>query len=247
MGELAAGRPKPMVEIDGEPLLCHLMQAYARFGFRRFILCTGHRGDVISSYFMNYPVASQDFTVDLGNRSISFHQTDRLPDWQVTIAHTGSDSMTGARVARAAARYLDAEETFAVTYGDGLTDADLGAEMIFHLVHRRIGTVLAVNPTSSYGEFRVATNGMSHFMEKPRLDDRWINGGFFFFRRQFLDYLSCDPDCVLEREPLQRLSEQGELALFHHEGFWSSMDTPNDHERMNALCEGGARPWLGAR
>ncbi|MCB2013115.1 MAG: NTP transferase domain-containing protein [Geminicoccaceae bacterium] len=243
LGALAADRPKPMVEIDGEPILQHVMRCYARFGFRRFVLCTGHRDEVIARHFLDFSAIHEDFTVDLATRSLAFHQTGSLPDWQVTIAHTGRDCMTGARLARAASRYMDDAENFALTYADGVCNADLGAELLFHLVHRHIGTVLAVHPQSAYGEFLRGESGLPVFSEKPRDEDRWISGGFFFFHRRFLDYLSHDPDCVLEGEPLARLSREHELALFHHDGFWSSMDTPCDHARMNALCEDGSAPW----
>ena len=247
LGSAAEGRPKPMVEVGGQPLLTHVMQSYARFGFRRFILCTGFRDEVITSYFLNYAGIANDFTIDLSSRAVAFHQSERAPNWQVTIAHTGANCMTGARVARAAARHLGNEPCFAVTYGDGLTDADLLAELEFHAAHRRIGTVLAVNPVSQFGEFRIDSSGQPIFAEKPRLSDSWINGGFFLFRRRFLDYLSTDPSCVLEQQPLKRLVDDGELALFHHEGFWSCMDTIRDRDRINTLCANGSRPWLGKR
>ena len=244
LGLAADGRPKPMIEVGGEPLLIHLIRSYARFGFRRFVLCTGHRHEVIAGYFLNYSAITNDFTIDLASREVAYHQSDRAPDWQVTIAHTGDATMTGARIARAAARHLDAEQHFAVTYGDGLTDADLGAELDFHLSHGRIGTVLSVNPPSQFGEFRLDEGGRPAFSEKPLMGDRWINGGFFFFRRRFLDYLSPDPTCVLEEGPLRRLTADRQLELFRHHGFWSCIDTIRDRDRIDALCASGSRPWL---
>jgi len=234
-----------MVDIGGQPLVTHVMRCYGRFGFRRFILCTGYRHEVISNYFLNYAAVADDFTVNLGSRQIAFHQSARAPDWDVTVANTGPATMTGARVARAAARYMTDEPHFAVTYGDGLTDVDIGAEFEFHTAHRRLGTVLTINPISQFGEFRMGADGRPSFTEKPRLESSWINGGFFFFRRSFLDYLSTDADCVLEQQPLHRLVEDDELALYHHQGFWSCLDTIGDRNRMQALWETGAMPWLG--
>ena len=156
LGEIAAMRPKPMLDIGEKPMLLHIMGWYARFGFRRFVLCTGHRSEVISDYFANFAALNSDFTVDLADRRISYHQPDRLPAWQVTVAFTGGGAMTGARLARAAARHLGEAEHFGVTYGDGLTDADLGDEFRFHLAHDRLGTVLGVHPPSQFGRHGAA-------------------------------------------------------------------------------------------
>ena len=245
LGTAAGNRPKPLVEIDDQPIVTHIMRSYRRFGFRRFILCTGHRHDVVSSYFLDYPGIANDFTVDLATKEIWYHQSSGAPDWQVTVAHTGRHAMTGARIARAAARYLGSEAHFGVTYGDGLTDADLGLEFDFHLAHYRLGTALAVNPPSQFGRFDIEGGDVRGFVEKTRASGEWINGGFFFFRRGFLDYLSSDDSCVLEREPLQRLAREGGLKLFSHQGFWSCIDTISDRDRVAALCEAGTTPWLG--
>jgi len=236
--------PKPMLEIGDRPLLAHLMHCYARWGFRRFVLCTGYRHEVISNYFLTYHSQIHDFTIDLADQEISYHQRQSPVDWQVTVAHTGLDAMTGARIARAAARFLGSAEHFGVTYGDGLTDADLGAELAFHLAHDDLGTVLAVNPVSQFGMLELDGDGRARFAEKPRLNDSWINGGFFFFRRGFLDYLDTDAACVLEQEPLQRLGDEGGLRLFAHDGFWSAVDTMKDRDRLQALFEDRAAPWL---
>ncbi len=243
LGGLAERAPKPMVEIGERPLVAHIMESYARFGFRRFVLCTGYRGDAVSSYFMMLPGMLCDFTLDLRDRSISYHQSESVPDWEITIAHTGPRTMTGARIARAAARYLGEAEHFAVTYGDGLSDADLSEELRFHLQHGAVGTVLAVNPPSQFGRLQVNGDHVHRFAEKPVMEDGWINGGFFLFRRSFLDYLSPAEDCVLEAEPLARLARDGELRVYRHQGFWSCLDTPRDHERLCALWESGAAPW----
>lgn len=238
-----APMPKPMVEIGDRPLLAHLLECYSRFGFRRFVLCTGYRAEAIHTYFALLPNLVCDFTLDLRDHSFSYHQNGPRPDWQITLAQTGIGSMTGCRIAIAASRYLGDAEHFAVTYGDGLTDADLGDELRFHLQHGALGTVLAVNPPDRFGRLTLMDDRVASFREKPVDGEGWINGGFFFFRRGFLDYLSTDPDCVLEGEPLARLSREGELRVYRHHGFWSCLDTPRDRERIQALWESGAPPW----
>jgi glucose-1-phosphate cytidylyltransferase len=224
-------------------MLLHIMSWYGRFGFRRFILCTGHRGEVISSYFANFAALNSDFTVGLARRSISYHQRERLPDWEVTVAFTGAATMTGGRVARAAARYLGDAEHFGVTYGDGLTDADLGDEWRFHLSHDRLGTVLGVQPPSQFGRFALHEDGSASFVEKPPRTDETANGGFFFFRRAALDFLTPADGCALEQEPLQRLTRDGQLLVYRHDGYWTCVDTVRDREQVQGLWERGAAPW----
>ena len=245
LGGAAGNRPKPLLEIGDQPIVTHIMRSYRRFGFRRFVLCTGHRHDVVSSYFLDYPGIANDFTVDLATREVSYHQRAGSPDWRVTIAHTGKAAMTGSRIARAASRYLGDQAHFGVTYGDGLTDADLGEEFAFHQGHDKLGTALAVHPPSQFGCFDLDGGEVRGFAEKPRTEAGWINGGFFFFRRGFLGYLDVQESCVLEREPLQRLARDGELRLYRHQGFWSCIDTVSDRDKVAALCEDGTTPWLG--
>lgn len=245
LGDRAANGPKPMVPIGDRPIVWHIMRSYARFGFRRFVLCVGHRGEIVADWFANWAYRTNDFTVSLAERAIHIHQSEPLPDWEVTIAQTGEATMTGGRIARAAARYLGDAPHFAVTYGDGLTDADLGAQLRFHLAHERLGTVLGVHPPSSFGRFELHEERVAAFVEKPDQTDEWINGGYFLFRRGVLEHLSADADCVLEQEPLRRLAALGQIELFRHDGFWSCMDTPKDHDRMQAIWRSGAAPWLG--
>ena len=237
-------RPKPMVPIGNRPILWHVMRSYAQFGFRRFVLCTGFQSDSIKSYFLNYHWMNSDFSIDLKRNTTTVHGSHD-EDWEVTLAYTGEVTMTGARVARAAARYLGDAEHFAVTYGDGLTDANLLDEYRFHLGHQKVGTVLGVHPPSRFGEFKLEGDQVSEFEEKPEFEDRWINGGYFFFRRDFKAYLSEDDDCILERAPLGRLARDGELRTFRHDGFWACMDTPRDRDELNKRWATGDTPWLG--
>jgi glucose-1-phosphate cytidylyltransferase len=211
-------RPKPMVPIGDEPILTHILRLYRRHGFERFVLCTGFKAEVIEEAFGGEP--------------------------GVTCVDTGESAMTGARVARAAERELGDAVAFAVTYGDGLTDANLAAELDFHVSHGGVGTVLGVNPPSRFGELRIDGDRVVEFDEKPQIRDHWVNGGFFFFQRKFLEYLSADDDCVLEREPLVRLARDGGLAVYRHPGFWEAMDTQRDRDQLTAMLASGEAPWL---
>jgi glucose-1-phosphate cytidylyltransferase len=240
-------RPKPMIEVGPHPLLWHIMRTYDAFGFRRFVLCMGYKHEVIRQYFLNFYAMNSDSTVRIATNEVTVHSVDHAFDWEVTLAYTGETAMTGARVARAVDRYLGDADHFAVTYGDGLTDVDLGRELDYHLRHGKIGTVLGVNPPSRFGEFRMDGDELVEFVEKPELGGAWINGGYFFFRREFRRYLSDDLGCVLEQEPLARLAGDRELAVHRHDGFWACMDTQRDRDVLNGLWASGEAPWLGAQ
>ncbi len=236
-------RPKPMIPVGNHPILWHIMRSYAHHGFTRFILCLGYKAEVIKSYFLNYSSLNSDFTVDLKSNEVTVHSVDHDQNWQVTLAFTGEQAMTGSRVAQAAGRYLGDAQQMAVTYGDGLVDVDLKEEFEFHLSHGRIGTVLGVNPPSRFGELKLDGYQVEEFSEKPEFVDSWINGGYFFFHRRFLDYLSTDQDCVLERDPLVTLAADRQLCMHKHRGFWACMDTQRDRDYLNGLWQKGQAPW----
>jgi glucose-1-phosphate cytidylyltransferase len=236
-------RPKPMVPVGSHPILWHIMRTYSHHGFKNFILCLGYKAEVIKSYFLNYPTMNSDFTIELKTNDVKVHKIDHEQDWNVTLADTGEVTMTGARVARAAAKYLGDAPHFALTYGDGVTDADLAAELEFHLTEGRIGTVLGVNPPSRFGELKLDRDQVVEFAEKPEFGDSWINGGYFFFKKDILNYLSTDESCVLEREPLMKLARNRELTIRKHRGFWYAMDTQRDREHLNKLWDSGQAPW----
>lgn len=236
-------RPKPMVMVGNHPILWHIMRSYSAHGFKRFILCTGYRSDAVKSYFLNYPSMNSDFTVCLRSNDVEIHSVDHDDDWKVTIAYTGEETMTGGRIARAAKKYLGSAKHFAVTYGDGLTDAPLAEELKFHLSHDSVGTVLGVNPPSRFGEFKLNGNLVTEFAEKPEFKSNWINGGYFFFRSTFLPYISEDVNCVLEQTPLSRLANDHQLQVYRHEGFWQCMDTQRDCDHLNDLWKSGKAPW----
>lgn len=241
--EETEARPKPMVPIGNRPILWHIMRTYAHHGFRRFILCLGYKAEVIKAYFLSYSSLNSDFTVELKTNNLTIHSIDHDNDWTVTLADTGETAMTGARVARAAQKYLGDARHFAVTYGDGLTDANLADELAYHLASGRIGTVLGVNPPSRFGEIRMQGERVLEFDEKPDFADNWINGGYFLFRRDFLEYLSMSDSCVLERDPLVRLARDGEMAVFKCRGFWACMDTQRDREHLEELWASQRAPW----
>ncbi len=237
-------RPKPMVPIGEHPILWHVMQIYALHGFRRFVLCLGFKADVVKDYFRNFHLRNTDCTIKLRTNDIIVHESRLNLDWEVTLAYTGEKNMTGSRIAQATRKYLGPAQHFAVTYGDGLTDANLTHQFKQHLARGKIGTVLGVNPPSRFGEIKVKGSKVAAFAEKPEIEDHWINGGFFFFRRAFLKYLSEAEACVLERAPLVRLARAGQLDVYRHRGFWTSMDTQRDREDLTKMVASGNPPWL---
>jgi glucose-1-phosphate cytidylyltransferase len=237
-------RPKPMVTIGEHPILWHIMEIYARAGFRRFVLCLGFKAASVKDFFSQWHIHNRDYTIRLDTNEVTVHEHARKVDWEVTLADTGETAMTGSRVAQAARKYLGSARHFAVTYGDGLTDANLAQEFRFHLGRSEIGTVLGVNPPSRFGEIHAQNDTVVAFDEKPVITDHWVNGGFFFFHRNFLPYLSEDESCVLEREPLIRLARDGQLNLYRHDGFWACMDTHRDREYLTGLVKSGTPPWL---
>jgi glucose-1-phosphate cytidylyltransferase len=234
-------RPKPMVEVGRRPILWHIMKLYAHHGFRQFVLCLGYRGSMIKEYFLNYEALNSDFTVSLGGRhKIAYHGAHDEQDFQVTLADTGLETMTGGRLRRVA-RHVDGD-TFLVTYGDGLADIDLTALLEFHRAHGKLATVTAVNPVSRFGLLDLdADDRVARFVEKPGVDG-WASAGFFVFDRRVLGYLGGD-DCVLEREPLERLAAEGELVAYRHEGFFFAMDTYREFKLLNDLWDRGEAPW----
>jgi glucose-1-phosphate cytidylyltransferase len=235
-------RPKPMVEIGGRPILWHIMKLYAAHGYSDFIICLGYKGELIKEYFLNYEPMNNDFTIELGRRgSIMVHGNHRECDWRVTLVDTGMTTMTGARV-KLASRYLTGEQ-FMLTYGDGLANVNIRELVEFHRQGGTIGTVTGVRPRSRFGELVATGQRVVEFSEKPQTHEGLVNGGFFVFSREFLDYVSDDADCVLEGEPLERLAREGQLAVFKHESFWQCMDTYRDYQYLTHLWESGEAAW----
>ncbi len=232
-------KPKPMVEIGGKPVLWHIMKVYAHYGFRRFILCLGYKGNVIKDYFLNYEAMSNDFTLHLGRKdSLTYQSSHTEQGFDITLVDTGLKTMTGGRVKRIE-QFINSD-TFMVTYGDGLANVDIGALVAFHRHHGKLTTLTATRPPSRYGILDMTAEGHVHrFREKVQTE--WINGGFLVCNRRVFDYL--DADCVLEHEPMARLAAEGQLMGFRHEGFWVGMDTFREYELLNQMWDAGDVPW----
>jgi len=234
-------RPKPMVEVGGRPILWHIMKMYAHHGFRDFVLCLGYRGNTIKEYFLNYEAMNNDFSICLGQKSqIRYHGHHSEQDFSVTLADTGLESATGGRV-RKIQKYIDGD-TFLLTYGDGVSDVNIGRLLEFHRSHGKIATVTTVPPISRFGILEFADqNRVLRFIEKPR-SEGWISAGFFALQREVFNYLGGD-ECVFEREPLERLAADGQLMAYRHEGFFYAMDTYREYQHLNELWASGAAPW----
>ena len=232
-------KPKPMVEIGGVPILVHIMALYASAGFREFVVACGYRGEVIKEYFHNYAVRHSDWRINLcdGSRTQVRSET---PDWDIWTIDTGAATMTGGRIRRL--RSVVADETFLCTYGDGLSDIDVGELLDFHRGHGLLATVTAVHPPARFGCLELDGDLVRRFAEKPQMSEGWINGGFFVFEPGVFDYLDGD-DSVLEKEPLERLARDGQLMAFRHPGFWQPMDTLRDKEYLEKLWQSGTPPW----
>jgi len=241
MEEETEVRPKPMVEIGGRPILWHIMKIYAHYGFDEFILCLGYKGRVIKEYFLNYEAMNSDFTLKLGSNDFVFYNRSREKNWQITFVDTGENAQTGARVKRIE-KYIDGD-LFMLTYGDGVADIDIKKLFNFHIKHGKIGTVTGVHPSSRFGELIIKSNQVIKFGEKPQVKEGFINGGFFVFRREFFKYLKDDDNCFMEKEPLEKLAEDGELKVYLHEGFWQCMDTRRELDILNRLWASGNPPW----
>jgi glucose-1-phosphate cytidylyltransferase len=234
--------PKPLVPIGEQPILWHIMKLYGHHGARRFVLCLGYKSWNIKEYFLRYREQLSDVTVKLGGEHAAvFNNQPADEDWEVTLAETGLLTGTGARVQRVQ-RYID-QDTFMLTYGDGIGQVDIQALLEFHRSHDKIGTVTGVHPASRYGEMAVAGNTVTEFAEKPTTSTDFVSGGFFVFQREFLEYLTEEPDLLLERAPLQSLARDGQLAVFPHEGFWMGMDTYRELDELNTLWGTGRAPW----
>ncbi|OBI88229.1 glucose-1-phosphate cytidylyltransferase [Mycobacterium sp. 1245805.9] len=233
-------RPKPMVEIGGRPILWHIMKLYSHHGIHEFIVCCGYKGYVIKEYFANYFLHMSDVTFDLSTNSMEVHEHHAEP-WRVTLVDTGDETLTGGRLKRVAAHIRD-EEAFCFTYGDGLSDVNIGASIDFHRRHGRHATVTAVIPPGRYGAIECADDRVTRFVEKPPGDGGLINGGFFVLSPAVLDYIDGD-QTSFEIELMAKLAADGQLMAFAHSGFWQPMDTLRDKNQLEELWSTGEAPW----
>jgi glucose-1-phosphate cytidylyltransferase len=232
-------RPKPMIEIGGRPLLWHIMKIYSAHGVNDFVICCGYKGYLIKEYFANYVLHMSDVTFDMANNAMDVHQQNAEP-WRVTLVDTGEDTMTGGRLKRVA-DYLQSDDAFCFTYGDGLADVDVAASIEFHRGHGKLATVTAVQPPGRYGALQLDDSQVRGFTEKPR-GDGLINGGYFVLSPRCLDRIAGD-DTSWEAEPLIGLAADGELMAFAHTGFWQPMDTLREKTLLESLWESGRAPW----
>jgi len=231
--------PKPMVSIGGKPILWHIMQTYAAYGHKDFYVALGYKAEVIKEYFLNYRVINSNFTINLGSGAIDPHEFSPV-DWRITLVDTGESSMTGGRVKRLK-KYIG-DETFMLTYGDGVADIDIEKLIAFHKSHGKMITVTAVRPPARFGEMKLGLDGyVESFKEKPQMNEGWINGGFFIVNPEFFDLIA-DDSTLLEREPLEIATIKGELMAYRHDGFWHCMDTKRDQEMLEKIWKEGA-PW----
>ena len=241
LSEETATRPKPMVEIGGRPILWHIMKLYSAYGVNDFLICCGYKGYVIKEYFANYFLHMSDVTFDMERNTMDVHQRKAEP-WRVTLVDTGDLTMTGGRLGHLRP-YLSDENAFCMTYGDGVSDVDIGALIAFHRRHGGDATVTAVQPSGRYGALVVADNDqVDGFIEKPRGDGGWINGGFFVLSPHCLDLIEND-QTIWEQRPLETLATTGQLHAFRHEGFWQPMDTLRDKVHLEQLWSTGTAPW----
>jgi glucose-1-phosphate cytidylyltransferase len=240
LAEETSARPKPMVEIGGIPILSHIMHIYAAHGIREFIVAAGYKAEVIKDYFLNFYALNNDLSIDLSSGDTVIHRTNRY-DWKIHIVDTGLNTMTGGRLKRLE-RWLAEDETFCFTYGDGVSDVDLESLIKFHRASGKLATVTTVHAPARFGRIAFDGNQISSFHEKAELSEGWINGGYFVLNRRVLDYIDGDRT-VWEREPIERLAQEGELVGYRHSGFWSCMDTLKEKQILEELWCSGKAPW----
>jgi glucose-1-phosphate cytidylyltransferase len=240
LSEETSVRPKPMVEIGGHPILWHIMKIYSSFGINDFVICLGYKGYLIKEYFSHYLLHTSDVTIDLKNNQIDFHASRSEP-WRVTLVDTGAETETGGRIKRALP-YVQDEDAFCLTYGDGVADIDVAKLIAFHRSHGKLATVTGVRPPGRFGSLVLEDSVVKGFNEKPLGDGGWINGGFFVLDPRVAQLITSD-STTWERQPLEHLAQSGELRVFRHEGFWQSMDTLRERNLLEALWKENNPPW----
>lgn len=235
-------RPKPMVNIGSRPILWHIMKYYSQFNINEFILALGYKGEMIKNYFCHYELMNNDVTLELGQREkILIHHSHDESGWKITLADTGENTLKGARLKKIE-KYID-EDTFMMTYGDGIADVDINKLLEFHKSHNKIATVTGINPASRFGELKIDCDRVTSFSEKPQNSEAFVNGGFFVFNRRIFDYLTADDFCDLEIGALEEVAKDEQLMVYKHRGFWACMDTLRDMEYLNKLWETDKSKW----
>lgn len=235
-------RPKPMVEIGGRPILWHIMKIYSSYGFNDFVILTGYKSHIIKDYFINYYTQYSDITVDMADNSIEIHKTRHEP-WKVTMLYTGKETMTGGRIKKA--KDYIGNEPFLLTYGDGVSDVNIKELLEFHKKSGKLATLTAIQPSGKFGAIAInENNNVNSFMEKPKGDGAWINGGFFVCEPQVLDYIRDEDRAIFEREPLENLAKDNQLNAYKHDGFWRAMDTLKDKNDLTEMWSSQKAPWM---
>lgn len=233
-------KPKPMIEIGGKPILWHIMKHYSQYGFNEFVILLGYKSYVIKEYFANYYLHNSDVTINTAKKSLEIHD-NYSEDWKITLLETGLDTMTGGRVKKAQ-KYIN-NEPFLLTYGDGVSDVNISELLKFHKTHGKKITMTAIQPEGRFGALEIQNNNqVSKFLEKPKGDGSWINGGFFVCEPSVLNYIAGD-STIFEREPLEQLAKDGELFSYKHDGFWKCMDTLRDKNQLNEMWETNKAKW----
>ncbi|MFT4804704.1 MAG: glucose-1-phosphate cytidylyltransferase [Patiriisocius sp.] len=233
-------KPKPMVEIGGKPILWHIMKTYSYYGFNEFVICLGYKGYMIKEYFANYFLHQADVTIDMANNQFEYHKSEAEP-WKVSLIDTGSSSMTGGRIKRVK-DYLN-NEPFLLTYGDGVGNVNIADLVAFHENHGKLMTVTSVQPSGRFGALNIAENQeVKSFMEKPKGDGSWINGGFFVCQPEVIDFIDGD-ESVFEKKPMETIAKEGQMKAFNHHDFWKPMDTLRDKQDLESLWASGKAPW----
>ena len=239
IGEETAVRPKPMIEVGGKPILWHIMKIFSRYGILEFIICLGYKGYLVKEYFANYFLHMSDVTFDMAENKMEVHQASAEP-WRVTLVDTGENTMTGGRLKRVK-DYLGSGD-FCLTYGDGVSNINIPRLAEFHKQQKTLATVTAVQPPGRFGSLDLSQQKVMSFQEKPKGDGGWISGGFFILSPRVIDYIAGD-QTVWEREPMERLAREGQLAAYLHRGFWHAMDTLRDKNFLESLWQSGNAPW----
>lgn len=233
-------KPKPMVEVGGKPILWHIMKTYSHHGINDFVICCGYKGYLIKEYFSNYFMHMSDVTFDMRNNYVKFHHK-RAEPWSVTLIDTGENSMTGGRLLRVK-EFVDEEEFFSFTYGDGVGNIDITSAIKFHQSHGKLATLTATTPPGRFGALEILNNAVVNYNEKPKGDGASINGGYFVLSPKIFDYIESD-ETIWEQEPLQKLAVMGELMAYQHNGFWQPMDTLRDKNLLENLWNNNIAPW----
>ena len=233
-------RPKPMVEIGYRPILWHILKIYAHYGFKDFLIALGYKGEHIKRYMADYASLSTDLTVDVGKGTVETHQPTETEDWRVTLVDTGRHTETGGRMLKLLP-HLDGE-TFMMTFGDGVSDVDITRLVEFHRSHGKLATLTAVRPPARFGHVELEGDQVAEFSEKPQVGEGWINGGFFVLEPQVLDYIDGE-DVHFQKEPLERLAQDGQLMAYRHTAFWQCMDTLRDKISLQQLWDSDTAPW----